>query len=110
MANTKRVHVETFEEYRERFKEHFQMERTEDGILTVKVSTQGGPAVWSYQLHNAMCELWTAIGHDKDTELLILSAEGDNWIAGRSRNPSTRWSGTRTTSSVLTTASSTPPR
>ena len=83
MANTREVHVETFEEYRERFKEHFRMERTEDGILTVWINSQGNPAVWSYQLHNAMCELWTAIGHDKDTELLILSAEGDNWIAGR---------------------------
>jgi enoyl-CoA hydratase/carnithine racemase len=82
MTKTKNVHVETFEEYKKRFNEHFQMERTEDGILTVKLSTLGGPAEWSYQLHNAMCELWTAIGHDKSAELLILTGADGNWVVG----------------------------
>lgn len=83
MANTKAVHVETFEEYKERFKEHMQMTRDENGVLRVHLSTKGGEAVWSYQLHNAMCQLWKAIGSDKENNLLILSGFDKEWIAQR---------------------------
>lgn len=82
MAATNNVHVEMFEEYRERFKEHMWMER-KNGILQVKLSTKGGEAVWSYQLHNAMAELWKAIGADKENEILILSGFDKFWISDR---------------------------
>ena len=73
MALQTYVHVETFEEYSQRFKEFAYMERTEDGILWVRLHWKGGPVVWSYQTQNACGELWTAIGHDKKNEVMILT-------------------------------------
>ena len=40
------VHVETFEEYKERFKDFAILERTEDGILFCQLTWKGGPVMW----------------------------------------------------------------
>lgn len=37
------VHVETLEEYSERFKDFAHLERTEDGILLCQLTWKGGP-------------------------------------------------------------------
>ena len=73
------VTVPKFEEYKERFKEFFEMKR-EDGIIEVKMHTDGGPAIYSFQYHNALMELWSAIGHDKENECLIFTGTGDLWL------------------------------
>lgn len=80
MAINKYAHVETLEQYSERFKDFFKFHR-EDGILQVTMHTNGGPVYWSYQMHHAMAEVWTAIGHDKENECLILTATDPTWIA-----------------------------
>ena len=67
------VHVETLEEYSERFKDFAHLERTEDGILLCQLTWKGGPVMWSYQTQHAYGELWTAIGHDKKNEVMILA-------------------------------------
>jgi len=74
------IHTETFEEYKERFKDFAYMERTDDGILFLKLHWKGGPVMWSYQTQNAYGHLWTAIGHDKKNEILILTCEDPYWI------------------------------
>ena len=74
------VHVETFEEYKERFKDFAYMERTDDGILLVRLHWKGGPVVWSYQTQHAYGHLWTAIGHDKQNEVLILTCQNPYWL------------------------------
>jgi len=74
------IHVETFEEYKERFKDFAHMERTEDGILFLRMHWQGGPPVWSYESQRAYGELWTAIGHDKKNELMILTCQDPYWV------------------------------
>lgn len=73
------VHVETFEEYKERFKDYAYMERTDDGILLVKLQWKGGPLLWSYQSQHAYGELWTAIGHDKQNQVMILTGTDPYW-------------------------------
>ena len=78
------VHVETFEEYKERFKDFAYMERTEDGILLVRLHWKGGPVVWSYQTQHAYGHLWTAIGHDKQNEVLILTCQNPYWLCQHS--------------------------
>ncbi len=40
--------------------------------------------MWSYQTQNAYGELWTAIGHDKETEIVILTCADPYWITQRS--------------------------
>lgn len=74
------VRMETFEEYKERFKDFAHMERTDDGILFVRLHWKGGPVVWSYQSQNAYSRLWTAIGQDKQNEILILTCADPYWL------------------------------
>lgn len=74
------VHVPTLEEYEKTFGEYFHFKR-ENGILQVTMHYDNGPVVWSYQMHNAIAELWTVIGHDKENEVLIFTATGDRWIS-----------------------------
>ena len=79
MAINQYYAVPELEEYSERFKDFFQFER-ENGILEVKMHTNGGPVKWSYQFHHALAELWTVIGHDKENEVLILTSTDPYWI------------------------------
>ena len=83
MLETRRLRVKmpTMEELQERFKEFFLLERDEDGILLVTMHYDGGDPIWSYEMHEACAELFTAIGHDKNNEVIILTSKGDNWIA-----------------------------
>lgn len=71
--------VPTLSEYSERFKDFFKFRR-ENGILEVRMHTNDGPVKWSYQFHHALAELWTVIGHDKENEVLILTATDPSWI------------------------------
>lgn len=79
MAKNKYARVESLAEYSERFKDFFIFKR-EDGILEVRMHSFGGPVQWSYQFHHALAELWTAIGHDKENEVLILTSTDPFWI------------------------------
>ena len=84
MAMQPYVHVETLEEYSERFKDFAHLERTEDGILLCRLHWKGEACVWSYQTQMSYGELWTAIGHDKQNEIVILTCEDPYWITQRS--------------------------
>ena len=81
MAEQDYIHMPTLEEYSERFKNFFKFKRSEDGILEVKMHTFGGHVHWSYQMHHALSELWTVVGHDTNNELLIFTSSGEKWIA-----------------------------
>jgi len=78
------VHVETFEEYKERFKDFAYLERRDDGVLLCRLHWKGGPVMWSYQTQHAYGELWTAIGHDKKNEILILTCTDPYWLVHES--------------------------
>ncbi len=84
MALQPYVHVETLEEYSERFKDFAHLERNEEGILFCRLHWKGEACVWSYQTQNAYGELWTAIGHDKLNEIVILTCADPYWITQRS--------------------------
>ncbi|NTV88827.1 MAG: enoyl-CoA hydratase/isomerase family protein [Clostridiales bacterium] len=84
MALQPYIHVETFEEYKERFKDFAYMERTENGIILVRLHWKGGPVVWSYQTQHCYGELWTAIGHDKKNEVMILTCQDPYWMVQES--------------------------
>ena len=84
MALQPYVHVETLEEYAERFKDFAHLERNEEGILFCRLHWKGEACVWSYQTQNAYGELWTAIGHDKANEIVILTCADPYWITQRS--------------------------
>ena len=81
VTRRKWIPMPTFEEYKERFSEYFEMERDENGILVVTMAYDGGQPIWSYEMHQACAELFTTIGHDKNNEVIIFTAKGDYWIS-----------------------------
>jgi len=79
MAKTKYVAMPKLEDYKKQFAEHLVMER-KNGILQVRLATNGGPFVWSFQAHQALAEAWTVIGHDPENEILILTSTDPYWV------------------------------
>ena len=69
-----------FEEYRERFKQHYSMQRREDGVLLVEAHTQGGPTQLSVQNHRSLGQMLKTVGADPQNEILILTGTGEAFI------------------------------
>lgn len=82
MARTRYVENPRFEEYRERFAEHFAMERR-DGVILLRLHTKGDPVLWSWEVHRAIGQAFRTVGSDPENEVMILTSEGDRWIAAR---------------------------
>jgi enoyl-CoA hydratase/carnithine racemase len=70
-----------FEDYQEIFKEHFVMEKRDDGVLSVRMHTLGGQVQWNAELHRAIWQMWKTIGGDPTIEVVIFSATGENFLA-----------------------------
>jgi enoyl-CoA hydratase/carnithine racemase len=79
MAKPKYVATPKLEDYKEQFKDHLVMER-KNGILQVRMHTNGGPVRWCFQVHQALAEAWSVIGHDPENEVLILTSTDQYWI------------------------------
>jgi enoyl-CoA hydratase/carnithine racemase len=80
MALTNYVSNPQFEEYQERFLEHFKMERRE-GIIMLQMHTLGDEVRWSWELHRAIGQAFRTIASDPQNEVMILTSAGENWIA-----------------------------
>jgi enoyl-CoA hydratase/carnithine racemase len=80
MPRTKFVDWPKFEEYKEMFKEHFYMEKRDDGVLLVRMHTKGEPQMWSMELHRAIGQMWRTVGSDSEVELVIFMGTGKDWI------------------------------
>ncbi|MBE6016019.1 MAG: enoyl-CoA hydratase/isomerase family protein [Lachnospiraceae bacterium] len=73
------VHLPKFDEYKEWFKDHFELYR-EDGILQVTMHTNGHEMCWSGANHRAMSQLSHTIGADPENEVIIWTHKGDYWM------------------------------
>ncbi|ADP82356.1 enoyl-CoA hydratase/isomerase family protein [Pseudofrankia inefficax] len=69
----------SFEVYAEKYAEYFVMHRR-DGILELRMHTDGGPARFDFAVHNAWAQAWQEIGNDPDNEVLIITGTGDRWL------------------------------
>jgi enoyl-CoA hydratase/carnithine racemase len=82
-----RVRPLNFEEYSEKYKDFFVMKR-ENGIIEVRMCTNGGPYQHSWGGHDAWAAAWVDVGNDPDNEVMILTGTGDKWYSiPVSRNP-----------------------
>ena len=69
-----------FEEYKDKYKNLFTLERSESDVVTAKFHTNGGVAMWNYPLHRAIGQLCHDIGQDADAEVLILGGTGPAFL------------------------------
>lgn len=80
MSLTEFVPIPKFEEYKDRFKEHFRLERRADGVVLAQAHTLGGSVQLSVQNHRALGQLLKTIGADPENELLILTGTGERFM------------------------------
>ena len=79
------VKLPELEEYKEWFKEHFDLYR-EDGILQVTMKTKDHVMCWSGSSHRAMSQLSRVISLDRKNEILIWTHTGDSWMMDKDPN------------------------
>lgn len=77
---------ESFESYSERLSPFFKMKR-ENGIIEVRMHTEGGEALFGLEIHRAFAQMFRAVGADRKNEVMILTGTGNHWV--RSVNPET---------------------
>jgi enoyl-CoA hydratase/carnithine racemase len=75
-----------FDSYAEKYSKYFVMRRR-DGILELRMHTDGGPAHFDFAVHNAWAQAWLEIGNDPENEVLILTGTGDSWLAAPGAAP-----------------------
>lgn len=69
-------HLRTrFDDYKERYR-NIAMRR-EDGILELRVHTEGGPLHWGRLPHAELEEAFLNIGRDRENQVVILTGTGD---------------------------------
>src|SRR5690554_7892439 len=74
------VPLPDFEEYRERFKDFFKLERNEDGVVLAEAHTLGGPIQLSVENHRALGQMLKTLGSDPKNEILILTGSGEEFM------------------------------
>jgi enoyl-CoA hydratase/carnithine racemase len=80
MSLTEFVPTPKFADYKERFKDHFKLERRADGVLLAQAHTLGGSIQLSVENHRALGQLLKTIGADPENELLILTGSGEQFM------------------------------
>ena len=73
------VKLPEFDEYKEWFKDFADMKR-EDGILQITWKTNDGPMHHSGMSHRAISQLTRILSMDWNTEIIIFTHIGDNWM------------------------------
>src|SRR5580700_5880015 len=69
-----------FEEYKERFKNHYKLERRSDGVILAQAHTRGGPIQLSVENHRSVGQLFKTIGADPKNEVLIFTGSGEDFM------------------------------
>ena len=80
MSLTSFVPTPKFEEYKNRFKEHYNLERRADGVILVQAHTQGGPIQLSVENHRSLGQLFKTIGADPENEVMIFTGTGEDFM------------------------------
>src|ERR1700687_534492 len=69
-----------FEEYKERFKQHYKLERRADGVILVQAHTAGGPIQLSVENHRSVGQLFKTVGADPENEVMIFTGSGKEFM------------------------------
>jgi enoyl-CoA hydratase/carnithine racemase len=68
--------VTTFDSYRDRY-ENVAFTRGDDGVIEMRVHTDGGPLAWSAAAHRDLGPAFTDVAMDPENKVLVFSGTGD---------------------------------
>ncbi len=80
MSLTRFVQTPDFDEYSERFKEHYTMSRRGDGVILIKAHTRGGPIQLSVENHRSIGQMFRTVGADTKNEVMIFGGSGEEFM------------------------------
>src|ERR1700721_3202660 len=80
MSLTSFIPTPKFEEYKERFKDNYKLERRADGVILVQAHTRGGPIQLNVENHRSVGQLFKTIGADPKNEVLIFTGSGEDFM------------------------------
>jgi len=80
MSSNDFVSPPKFNEYKERFKEFYKMERRDDGVILVQAHTNGGAIQLSVENHRSVGQMFKTVGADPQNEILIFTGTGDEFM------------------------------
>jgi enoyl-CoA hydratase/carnithine racemase len=66
----------TLDDYRDRF-DNIAMSRGDDGVLEVRVHSDGGPLAWSAAVHRDLGDAFTHMAMDRDNKVVLVTGTGD---------------------------------
>ncbi len=72
--------VTKFEEYQNRYSDCYVLEKTDDGILLMRMHTDGGPVNWN-KAASSTPNLLGDIAGDRDVRVIIFTGTGENFNA-----------------------------
>ncbi|MEL1136101.1 enoyl-CoA hydratase/isomerase family protein [Desulfitobacterium sp. THU1] len=70
-----------FEVYSKKYADIMKMTR-KNGIIEVKMHTDGGPLKYVWSVHEAWGQAWREIGADHENQVIIITGSGDKWLEG----------------------------
>ncbi|BFM18183.1 enoyl-CoA hydratase/isomerase family protein [Maricurvus nonylphenolicus] len=70
-----------FSDYKEDFKDHYVLSRSEDGVIVAQAHTLGGPIQLNVENHRSISQLFKVIGGDPDNEIMIFTGTGPHFMA-----------------------------
>jgi len=70
-----------FAEYKTKYR-NAGLTRDEDGILLVRLGTNGGSLIWSAEAHDELGCLFADIGADRGNKVVVMTGTGDAWCTG----------------------------
>ncbi len=79
MGGPRSVAGPRFEDYREKHQDRIAMERR-DGVILLRMHTNGGPVVWGLEMHRALSQAWQDVGNDPENDVMILTSTDPYWI------------------------------
>lgn len=80
MSLAKFIPTPDFDEYSERFKDHYKMSRRDDGVILVEAHTLGGPIQLSVENHRSVGQMFRTIGADPKNEIMIFTGSGEEFM------------------------------
>lgn len=80
MSLTSFISTPDFEEYKERFKDHFKLERRQDGVILAQAHTRGGSVQLSVENHRSFGQLFKTLGADPKNELMIFTGTAEDFM------------------------------
>lgn len=60
--------------------ENFRMERSDSGVLTIRMHTDDGPVVFTGKMHREFPRLLADVGEDRDNRIVVLTGSGDAFM------------------------------